>query len=394
MKTKHITLTTLLAALLLSACGGDQHEKEGGEHGPAESAAHHDDAAPGTITIEASMLRDLRITTRPAESRTASEVTRATGELAVDETRYAEVGPPIDARVLEVLAEPGRRVRAGETLALLQSAELGRARADFQAATARVELARSALERKRSLGEGRIVPRREIEEAAADLAAAESELRAAKGALTALGVPAEGGDDPSRFPLVSPVAGVVIERSIVRGQMLSSDATAFRVGDLARLWMIAHVFERDAVRVAPGAKVPVELAAFPGRSFDGTVTLVGRHVESGSRTIPVRIEIENPDGALRPGMSGSALLPVSDGGAAIVALPVASLQRLDDSWVVFLPKAEGTFEIRKVGRGRDLGGEVEIVSGLKAGESVVVDGAFLLKAEAEKTEGGGDEHGH
>jgi cobalt-zinc-cadmium efflux system membrane fusion protein len=175
---------------------------------------------------------------------------------------------------------------------------------------------------------------------------------------------------------------------------VTNQSTAFRVGDLSTVWMIGHAFERDAVRIVPGAKVSVELAAFPGRSFDGVVALVGRHVETESRTIPVRVEIDNREGALRPGMSGSVLLPVSDGGAAIVSLPVGALQRLDDAWVVFVPKHEGEFEVRKVGRGRDLGDEVEIVSGLAAGESVVVDGAFLLKAEAEKAAGGGDEHGH
>jgi cobalt-zinc-cadmium efflux system membrane fusion protein len=158
--------------------------------------------------------------------------------------------------------------------------------------------------------------------------------------------------------------------------------------------MIAHAFERDAVRVVPGAKVSVELAAFPGKSFDGVVALVGRHVESESRTVPIRVELPNADDTLRPGMSGSVLLPVSDDGGQLVSLPVAAVQRLDDAWVVFLPRGEGEFEVRKVGRGRDLGGEVEIVSGMKAGESVVVDGAFLLKAEAEKAAGGGDEHGH
>lgn len=388
------TLSILLCAALLAACGADEQADEPAAPHGAPEAEHHEGEKSGIVRIEQSMLRDLRITTRPAESRTAGEVTRVTGELSMNEARYAEVGPPIDARVVELLAEPGERVRAGEALAILQSPELGRARAERQSAAARVELARSALERKRSLGEGRIVPKREIQEAEADLAAAEADLGAANAALSALGAPADPSGDPSRFPLVSPVEGTVIERSVVRGQVVTNQSTAFRVGDLSTVWMIAHAFERDAVRVVPGAKVSVELAAFPGQSFDGVVTLVGRHVETESRTVPVRIEIANKADTLRPGMSGSVLLPVSDDGGTIVSLPVAAVQRLDDRWVVFLPKSEGEFEVREVGRGRDLGGEVEIVSGLKAGESVVVDGAFLLKAEAEKAEGGGDEHGH
>lgn len=387
-------LTLLFCVTLLASCGGDEKSHDADAGHEAGESGQHEESAPGVVKIEASMLRDLRITTRPAESRTAAEVTRVTGELSVNEDRYAEVGPPIDARVVELLVEPGQRVRAGEALAILQSPELGRARAERQTAAARVELARSALERKRSLGEGRIVPKREIQEAEAELAAAEAELGAASATLIALGAGASTAGDPSRFPLVTPVGGVVIERRVVQGQVVTNQSTAFRVGDLSTVWMIAHAFERDAVRVVPGAKVRVELAAFPGKSFDGVVALVGRHVESESRTVPIRVELPNTDDTLRPGMSGSVLLPVSDDGGQLVSLPVAAVQRLDDAWVVFLPKGEGEFEVRKVGRGRDLGGEVEIVSGLKAGESVVVDGAFLLKAEAEKAAGGGDEHEH
>jgi len=176
--------------------------------------------------------------------------------------------------------------------------------------------------------------------------------------------------------------------------MIDPQHVAFRIGDLASLWLVAHVFERDAVRVAIGAPARVTLAAYPGREFMGRVTYVGRQVEAESRTIPVRVELANPEQLLRPGMSAGAWLQVSTAGQNVVTVPVASLQRLRDQWVAFLPKSDRTFEIRPVGRGRDLQGAVEVLTGLKAGETVVVDGAFLLKAEAEKAEGGGEEHEH
>jgi membrane fusion protein, heavy metal efflux system len=110
----------------------------------------------------------------------------------------------------------------------------------------------------------------------------------------------------------------------------------------------------------------------------------------------VRIELENPTRVLRPGMSASALVPIGDSQATVVAVPVEALQRSPDGWCVFLQKEEeGVFELRTVGRGRDLGAEVEVLSGLRAGERVVKDGAFLLKAEADKARGGGEgEHHH
>jgi cobalt-zinc-cadmium efflux system membrane fusion protein len=167
---------------------------------------------------------------------------------------------------------------------------------------------------------------------------------------------------------------------------------AFRVGNLATLWVTVHAFERDAVRIRQGVAARLSFPALPGQDFDGTVTMVGRQVERESRTVPVRIGVKNRDNLLRPGMSASATLPVGASGAVILAVPVASVQRVRNEWCVFLPKDANHFEIRRVGRGRDLGSEVEILSGLRAGETVVVDGAFLLKAQAEKGEADHDAH--
>jgi cobalt-zinc-cadmium efflux system membrane fusion protein len=174
--------------------------------------------------------------------------------------------------------------------------------------------------------------------------------------------------------------------------MLDPATPAFRIGNLATLWLTVHAFERDAVRVQRGVVARVSFPALPGQDFQGTVTMVGRHVERDSRTVPVRIDVKNTANLLRPGMSATATLPVGETGAAILTVPVASVQRVRDEWCVFLPKDASHFEIRRIGRGRDLGGEVEVLSGLRAGETVVVDGAFLLKAQAEKGEAGHDAH--
>jgi cobalt-zinc-cadmium efflux system membrane fusion protein len=123
------------------------------------------------------------------------------------------------------------------------------------------------------------------------------------------------------------------------------------------------------------------------------VLLVGSQVEMSSRTIPVRLEVPNAGGELRPGMSATVWLPVGE-GTPVLAVPAAALQRLGDRWCVFVPRGESAFEARSVGRGRDLGGETEILSGLSAGDTIVVEGAFLLKAEAEKARGEGGSHEH
>jgi cobalt-zinc-cadmium efflux system membrane fusion protein len=174
--------------------------------------------------------------------------------------------------------------------------------------------------------------------------------------------------------------------------LLDPASPAFRIGNLATLWLTVHAFERDAVRIERGVVAGVSFPALPGQDFTGTVASVGRQVESESRTVPVRIDVKNSGNRLRPGMSASAAVPVGMTGAPILTVPVAAVQRVRNEWCVFLPMNASHFEIRRIGRGRDLGGEVEVLSGLEAGEQIVVDGAFLLKAQAEKGEGSHDEH--
>lgn len=402
-----------LALLTLAGCGGTAQEPEpaeepghehaaaGEEHGGAEHAGEEMAPEDGTLTVEAEVLRDLQLTTFPAELRPGGEGATALGELKVDEGAYAEVGVPIPARVVRLVASAGQAVRRGQPLAELQSVELGQARAQLAAAAARADLARQTVERKRGLAAERIVSRGELQRAEADAAAAAAELRAAEAAVAALGVgvrPAGGAaGDLAAFALLSPLAGTVLERSAVQGQSADPSRPLFRIGDLSRLWLVVQAPERDAVRIRPGAQADITLAALPGQKLRGEVGWVGREVDAHSRTVPVRIVLSNPSGQLKPGMFATAWISTGGPGERVVAVPAVALQRMDDQWAVFLPlgrPGSGRFEVRPVERGRDLGDEVAVLSGLKPGERVVVEGAFVLRAEAEKKEGGGEHHHH
>ena len=385
-----------IGCIAIVACGRrtDETAKPVVEPPAAAADAFKEDA--NTVEVDEGMLRDLRITTRPVESRTGGDLVMLLGELAVDQRAYAEVGTPIAARVVRLVANTGDTVAQGQTLAELTSPQLGRERAEYLSASARVKLAESAFERKRSLAAEQIVPLREVQEAESALGEARAALRASRAAIAAFGVepPADDSDGAtsSSFALRSLVGGSVIERTALVGQMLDPAVPAFRIGNLSTLWLTVHAFERDAVRIQQDVTARLAFPALPGQDFDGVVTMVGRHVERESRTVPVRIDVKNRGNLLRPGMSATATLPVGATGAAILTVPVASVQRMRNEWCVFLPKDADHFEIRRIGRGRDLGGEVEVLSGLQAGETVVVDGAFLLKAQAEQGEAEHESH--
>ena len=389
------TLAMCVGCLVVAACGrGSEDTAKPTAAAPAAAGAPHKEA-PNTVEVDEGMLRDLRITTRAVESRTGSDLVVLLGELAVDERAYAEVGPPVAARVTRLFVNTGDTVRAEQTLVELTSPDLGRERAAYLSANVRLKLAEAVLERKRGLATEKIVPLREVQEAESAVGEARAVVRASRAAIAAFGVdpPTDDGDGAtaSTFVLRSPVAGAVIERTAVLGQLLDPATPAFRIGNLATLWLTVHAFERDAVRIRQGVSARLSFPALPGQDFAGIVTTVGRHVERASRTVPVRIDVKNRGNLLRPGMSATATLPVGDTGA-ILTVPVASVQRVRNEWCVFLPKDANHFEIRRIGRGRDLGGEVEVLSGLRAGETIVVDGAFLLKAQAEKGEAEHDAH--
>ena len=389
-----IRLIALSGCVMLAACGRATESPALQPPTPATATSTPEQhGAVGEVRIEPGMLRDLRTTTATVEARRGDEQITLLGELAVDERAYAEVGVPVAARVVGLLAGTGDTVSADQALLELQSTEVGRARSTYLAALGRLTLAESALKRKQDLAAERIAPQREVQEADAEATAARAELRAARAALTSMGLSVpEGGEaeslQSSIFTLRSPVRGTVIERRAVRGQMLDPGTAAFRVADLSTLWLTVHAFERDAVRIQTGTPARVAFPALPGQEFTGNVTVVGRQVSTESRTIDVRIDVGNRGGLLRPGMSASAALPIGVASAPILAVPVAAVQRVGDNWCVFVPKDAGLFEIRKIGRGRDLGMVVEVLSGVRAGETIVVDGAFLLKSQAEKSTAG------
>jgi cobalt-zinc-cadmium efflux system membrane fusion protein len=389
------TLLVLAIAVVIASCGRQTDPATKPAASARTADAPHEEEA-NTVEVDKEVLRDLRVTTREVESRTGGDLVMLLGELAVDQSAYAEVGSPIAARVTRLLANTGDAVRGGQTLAELTSPELGRERAEYLSASGRVTLAEAVLERKRGLAAEKIVPLREVQEAESTAGEARAALRASRAAIAAFGVepPTEDGDaaTSSLFMLRAPVSGSVIERSAVVGQMLDPASPAFRIGDLSTLWLTVHAFERDAVRIQQGVAARLAFPALPGQDFEGKVTVVGRHVERESRTVPVRIDVRNRNNLLRPGMSATATLPVGETGAAILTVPVTSVQRVRNEWCVFVPKDANHFEIRRIGRGRDLGTEVEVLSGLTAGETIVVDGAFLLKAQAEKGEA--DHEGH
>ena len=197
----------------------------------------------------------------------------------------------------------------------------------------------------------------------------------------------------SSIALASPIDGVVVERAVTLGQMIDPAVTTFVIMDLRQVWIQVDVYERDLSQIVIGAKVEARVKAWADRVFAGTIESIGAVVDARSRTIKVRVVLDNADGALKPGMFANVKLAGSTGEAREgLFVPAAAVQRDGDQSIVFVPVGEHQFQLRPIETGVRTPDWVEVIRGLAAGERVVTTGSFQLKSEARRDSFGGHEH--
>lgn len=402
----------LLLVLLVGCAPGtrdehdhDEHDLEvGGVGGDHEVHEGHDDPSPGVVRLDPDAARAAGVRTEPVARRILLPELQTTGRVAFDENRIAHVGPRSDGRVAAVRADLGSKLAAGEVVALLDSVEVGRARADYLAARAALGAAEAALAREEALLADRISSEADALAARAAFATARARASAAAETLRVLGLSrAEiegmefGAETPGRLALRSPFAGTLVERHLQQGEFVGPADTLFTVADLGSLWIWIDVYERDLARVHEGDQARVTVEAWPGREWTGTVTYLRDSVDPDTRTVRARIEVSNPDGALRPEMFATVRLldpHHADADAPrVLAVPEGAVQRTAAGEVVYVAGGPGVWAQRAVAVGHRSGGYVEIRDGLEEGEEVVVAGSFLLKTEASRGSlGGGHTH--
>jgi membrane fusion protein, copper/silver efflux system len=186
---------------------------------------------------------------------------------------------------------------------------------------------------------------------------------------------------PNTVSWPAPRDGVVLERNAVDGQGFKAGDVLFRIADHSVVWVMADVAEGDLGALKPGQSVKVTTRAHPDRVFTGKVAVVYPHLMKETRTVRVRIELPNPDLALLPDMY--AEVDIATGSdEPVVAVPVSAVIDSGTRQVVILDRGDGRFEPRDVKLGRKGDGYVEVTSGLQDGESVVVNGNFLIDAES------------
>ena len=301
----------------------------------------------------------------------------------------------VGGRVVRVVADVGDKVRAGQILVTIEGSEVTAAGARYRTAAAREVAAKGALERGERLLDLKGISRAEVDQRRADAETASAEAAAARQDLLRLGLDPANTDAGSRgeFPVVAPMAGVVLSRSVSPGLLLQREEVLFEIAELSQVWAVVDVYEKDLGEIRDQGEVELHAEAYKDLTFSGQIALIEPALDEAGRTAHVRVVLDNREGKLRPGMFVTAAVPLR--GATEVeatAVPDDSIQKISGLPVVFVAIGPTQFELRPVEVGREAHGMVEIRHGLKEGERVVSKGAFVLKSELLKGSIEGEEH--
>ncbi|ADO69004.1 efflux RND transporter periplasmic adaptor subunit [Stigmatella aurantiaca] len=322
--------------------------------------------------------REAGLVTQRVEERHLARTLEVVGQLAFNHNRHAPLSARGDVLVLKVHADVGDEVKEGQPLAEVASASVGEDQGRLLAAQARVSAARAALAREQSLVQRGISARQDMEQAQTELASAEGAMAAARAALSAAG--AGSASAQGQYTLRAPLSGTVVSRDAVPGQHVAAGQTLLHVADLSTLWAQLDIPEADALSVRAGQKVTLHFEGIPGETREATLTRVGASVDPATRTVRARVELPNPDHALKAGLFLRGRIQISEARAAWV-VPRQAIQRAEGRFLVFVKKEVGLYEPVAVELGTETPEQVEVVKGLMPGAEVVTTGAFLLKTE-------------
>lgn len=368
---KQIVLSTLVVLTALAVVAFQLQDGEAAPTGGGMEGHDHSAMAGGgeqkPVKLSAEDARRIGVTFADVEHRTLDVVVQALGTVAYDETRVATVNPKIEGWVEELFVDfTGAPVREGQPLMSVYSPML---------VSAQEELVLAA---------------RLLRDAGGERAAdnARSLLASSRRRLAYWDIPEEDirrieetGEMRKSLTLRAPASGLVVEKNVVAGDRIMPGMTVYRIADLSRVWIEADVFEKDLGLVREGQRAVARFEAFPGRELPARITYVHPTVSMDSRTGRVRLELANPDLALKPGMYARVSLELPSAAPTLV-VPRSAVLSTGRRSLVFVRDADGALVAREVTPGRTVGSDAEILAGLDAGETVVSSAAFLVDAES------------
>lgn len=380
---------TAVLLLLFAILGCDRNKpseavSKGDAASPAKSKEDHKDepeheALPKKVKLSDKVIANAKIQTAPTSKEVLAITLALPGEVSVDPDKNARVASPVPGRLSQVLFKEGSSVKKGDVLATVRIPDLAKVRSAYAAAAAKAASARINATRLHELSQKGLASNQEMLNAKAEADALEAEAKALDQQLRTLGMGATG--EGSELALRAPLSGIVVSRAAVVGQPVSTEETIANIADLSEVWFLGRVFEKDLDDIHTGAKAEVQLNAFPKRRFTGVVEYIGRQIDPVARTVTARIRLTNQDDVLRLGLFGVAHVAIgTEQSDPVLVVPRSAVVEISGKPVVFVRQPDGDFELHEVVLGQSNLGKVQVLSGLREGEKVVVDGAFTVKS--------------
>jgi membrane fusion protein, heavy metal efflux system len=299
------------------------------------------------------------------------------GQVDANPTLTVNILPPLTGRVTDILVQLGERVRRGQTLATIVSGDMAQARSDVEKARDALDLATKTRERTRSVGGVGGAAVKDIEAADSGVTQAQAELTRAQTRLSSFAAQTGGKLDGRVLTLVAPRDGVVTALNVGKGGYVDDPtATMMTVTDISKVYVTAWVPEDQINNIKVGQEASIALSAYPGEVLTSRVQSVSNVMAPDTRRLPVRMVFDNPNGHLIPNMYADVSFKVPQPPQVIV--PQSALLMNNDSTTVFVEVAPWTFVRRKVELGYDEGTQVRVLSGLSAGDQVLVKGGVLI----------------
>lgn len=397
-----------------------EHEAEAGhDHaahaGEADAHAGHDHEGEGhtdEVTLTDDAMKQFGVVVEAVGRQSLRSSVSAPARVEFNREAMAHVGTPLEGRVAEIKARLGDSFAKGDVVLVLDSPQFGEAQSDYlqkrsavDAAKASAEVARIQFERAEKLREGNGINVTDFLQRQGDVKKSESEVKVAEAAARAaenrlhiygfsedqVRALEERGEVGTRFEIRAPISGKVIQREVTQGEVVGPDRDALLVmADTSTLWALVDVPEKNAGQLSIGGPATIEVEALNGMKFPGTIAYVSPELNRQTRTLQARVEIRDGNTPLHPGMFARAHLSLSsaDGADVALAIPDSAVLIVEGEPAVFAEVADepGTYSRRPVKTGAGNGVFLPLLGGLAEGERIVVQGAFLLKAELAKGE--------
>ena len=396
MKRRSIGFNLLLPCLVLAACNTPR--------AATESAAVKESASKDEVVLSPEQQASAGIETQAVSISQQPDVLRVKGRIALADDHTWRVGVRTVGSVVAAYAGLGDYVHKGQILARYHADEVRDSRAQYRAAVAELDRAKSAaaqaqrnLDRARRLLELKAGSAQQVELAQQDLVTAQAavqkdqiEVDRGRDLLEDdLRVPADppanrADETEDDVPIIAPGDGYVVEKNVTPGKTVELSSVTFVIGDLSKVWMLASVRQEDLGKLRTGQSAFVTPSGQEGARLAGKITNLGQEFDPTTRVMQVRIELDNPKGRLRPEMLADAEIPVGRAKSVLLA-PSDAVQQVNGQDVVFVGIAPGRFAVRPVRVGETADGRTPILEGLKAGDSVVIRGSFILKSQLLKS---------